>query len=73
MTDRDAKGHVPRGERNGQAKLTALNVQNIRRLLAHSVLTQDEIGQRFGVSSAAIRDIKFGRKWAWLEEAPDGD
>lgn len=52
------------GGKTRNAKLTAEDVQEIRRLAR--VKPQIEIAQRFGVDSSAISSIVIGRTWAWL-------
>lgn len=55
--------HAARGERNGQAKLSRLDVQEIRRRLAlgeqHKLIALD-----FGVSRPTVSMIAAGRIWA---------
>lgn len=69
--DRDAKGRcvppprsarrtIPRGERHGNAVLTADKVRAIR----SAVGRYREIGKQFGVSNTTVRMIKIGRAWA---------
>lgn len=52
------------GEANGQAKLTAVSVRQIRRLYAEGGVTQCELGRRYGVSHATISRIFHRKKWA---------
>jgi hypothetical protein len=63
--DRDARGRgaLPdnRGERNGQAKLTAQDVAVIRSLLG--TLSQRAIARRFHVGQEAISSIARGATW----------
>lgn len=58
----DAKRHgtLAVGERNGQAKLTIVQVRTIRRARG----SYQAIGTRFGVSSSNIGMIKRGVSWA---------
>jgi len=64
MADKVAKGrqHDGAGERNGRAKLTGADVQAIRARLAggegHGTIARD-----FGVTRAAVSDIKTGKRW----------
>ncbi len=54
--------HKPaRGERAGGAKLTALDVESIRRLLGTK--SQREIAIQFGVRQPVISDISTGKSW----------
>jgi hypothetical protein len=48
-----------RGERNGQARLTAKTVQEIRRAKGR----QSEIALRFGISQSHVSNIRNGRAW----------
>ena len=48
-------------------KLTADDVQEIRRLIDEGELTQHEIGARFGVQGNCVSSIKTGRLWSWLD------
>ena len=56
----------PKGVRHGMAKLTEDDVREIRRLLA-SGAKQIDIAARFGVTDSAVREIKTGRNWGWLD------
>lgn len=53
-----------RGERNANAKLTAVDVVTIRSM--SSDLSNSEIARRFGVHHSAIGRIRAGQTWAWL-------
>lgn len=55
------------GENNGQAKLTEDEVRQIRRLLAEGHHTQDQIGDMFGVTRGAVKQIKHGKTWRYLQ------
>jgi DNA-binding XRE family transcriptional regulator len=52
-----------RGERNGLAKLTELDVRTIKFWLSKGY-TQQSIAQKFGVVSQNINNIAKGRSWA---------
>jgi hypothetical protein len=52
-----------RGERHGNAKLTADQVGEIKRLLADRVL-QREIAERFGISESNLWQINTGKTWS---------
>ncbi len=62
MRDRARHGTVPNGERNGQAKLCAEEVQEIRGAQG----THEAIAERFGICRATVGDIKNGRRWGHL-------
>lgn len=54
----DRGRHIPpRGEKNGQAKLTEEDVRRIRQICAKKEMTQTEVATLFGVSTAAITSI----------------
>jgi hypothetical protein len=60
--------HVPpRGERNGQSKLTTDQVAEIRRLRAAG-LSGKTIAARFGVSQATVSMIHRARRWTTATE-----
>lgn len=63
--DCHAKGRTTRGERNAQARLTAPEVREIRRLL-RAGLSQNRVAARFGVHRGTVCDIGAGRLWAHL-------
>lgn len=60
-------GNSARGQRNHAAKLTALDVQEIRRLLQLGVAHRT-IAARFGVGKSAVTDIASGKTWGWLRD-----
>lgn len=49
------------GERNGRARLTLVQVEEIRRLLPTT--TQTALARQYGVSVSTIHAIKTGRRW----------
>lgn len=53
-----------RGERNGQSKLTAMQVREI--LALAGTLSKAKIARRYGVSEGAIREILAHRNWTWV-------
>jgi len=61
--DKKLKGRLPIGSKHGQSKLTEKQVIEIRGLFASGEFTQIELGQRFGVSSATIRNIALSKTW----------
>lgn len=63
MADMVRKGRSASGERHSQAKLTAADVEEIRRLLAAGELSQDEIGARFGIAGTTVSQINTGKRW----------
>jgi hypothetical protein len=53
-----------RGERNPNAKLTAEQVAAIRAEYARGGISQQALGDRYGVSQVHIGQIVLYRKWA---------
>ena len=62
MDDKVKKGRQGIGERNGNAKLTAIKVGEIRKLL-DSGMTQTQIDADYGVSQTTVRYILKGKTW----------
>jgi hypothetical protein len=62
MRDRDRRNRQPRGQRNGQAKLTPEEVREIR----NSTRPSRELAKIYGVSYSQIRSIKAYRSWKHL-------
>ena len=63
MDDMTAKDRQAKGEGNGMAKLTAVKVLEIKRLLAGGV-TQEVIASVYALSQQGVSLIKTGRRWA---------
>lgn len=59
--DRAKHGTENIGERNGQAKLTAVQVREIRALERRE--PQRVTAARFGISRQTVSDIRIGRRW----------
>lgn len=66
--DKETHGTKAIGQRNGQSRLTDANVQEIRSL--KGVISQQEIGKRFGVSQSHVNDILNHRNWTHLDPSP---
>ena len=62
---RDRRQYHPTGKRNSMVKLTNVKVRKIKRLLAQG-LTQEKIGQRFGVVRSNISQIRMGETWTHI-------
>jgi len=62
MLDRDEKNRQPRGEQNGQSKLTDDDVPRIRRDYADD-MTMKEIAKKFGVWPSTIYYVLRGVTW----------
>ncbi|MFI2300172.1 hypothetical protein ACH5AL_15215 [Actinacidiphila glaucinigra] len=65
MRDMVEAGRSGRGEKNGQAVLTADQVQEIRRLIRRGVPGKS-IAAQYGVSKGTVSAIKVGKVWGWL-------
>ena len=61
--DMVAKGRSVHGERNRKARLTAKQIAEIRRLYAAGGITQEQIGEMYGVSGSHICGIVKGKFW----------
>lgn len=63
-----ADGKYNRGERNQGAKLTAIEVREIRALILSGSATYGELAERYGVKKEAISAIKRRATWRHLDE-----
>lgn len=63
-------GRSTRGERDGNAKLQAEQVQEIRRALAAGE-SRRVIADRYDVTPDNVRAIQVGRSWTWLSQPED--
>ncbi len=59
-----------RGSRNGQTKLTDVDVQEIR--AADGTMPRHLLGAQYGVAAATVNEIVWGHTWAWLEPGAHG-
>jgi hypothetical protein len=66
MLDGVSKGLFTCGERNGQAKLTASQVREIRTRYAAGGVFQRILAAEYGVDRALISYIVTGKSWAHL-------
>lgn len=57
-----------RGERNGNAKLTADNVLYIRSLYRDGGITQNDIAVMFGVAGPSVNKIIKGQRWGHISQ-----
>jgi len=55
-----------RGEKNGLAKLTELDVIEIKKMLKNKKLTHKEIAKKYSVSRSRVTSIKSGTTWKHL-------
>jgi Autographiviridae endonuclease len=54
--------HANRGEKHGMAKLTKLQVEDIRRKIKEGV-KRKLIAETYGISTATVSDIKYKKSW----------
>ena len=68
MADRDAKGrnNQPKGEANGEAKLTEVEVIEIRERYAAGGIYQKQLAAEYGVDRSRISYIVLRKNWAHL-------
>lgn len=69
--DASSKGRMAAGESNATAKLTASDVDAIRKRLAKGE-TQSSIASDFGVSQSQISNINRRRAWSSPASSPSG-
>jgi hypothetical protein len=65
--DSMSKGRMPMGEAAPNARLTADQVREIRKVCEHRTVSYMELGRRYNVSEATIRAIIRGLNWKQLE------
>jgi len=63
IKDMVKKGRQAKGEKNGRAKLTYGEVENIRKIYKAKKYFQREIADQFGVSISSIRKILSEEYW----------
>lgn len=61
--DRKRDGTLPCGERNANAKLTAVQVKDIRSRYAQGGISQKDLGQQYGVAQTTVSEVVLGKKW----------
>lgn len=66
MRDCARKGRSCKGERNGQAKITAADVRDIRRLRAQGEKLLP-LARRYGLTEGTVCNIANGKSWKELE------
>jgi hypothetical protein len=59
------KGRIvaPRGERNGNAKLTWATVNEIRETYTIGSIGQNKLAKRYGVALSTMQDVIHGITW----------
>ena len=65
--DKVLHGTAQRGERQGQARLTAKAVAQIRESYAAGGITMDALASQYGVSRPTISAAIRGQNWSWLQ------
>jgi predicted XRE-type DNA-binding protein len=65
----DARRHgaLIMGEKQWNSKLSRVEVNEIRRLLASGV-SQRKVAGLFGVSQGCVNEINTGKTWGWLAD-----
>lgn len=66
MADASAKGRLAVGERNGHAKLTAAEVEQIRDFVSHDYSFL-EVGRAWGISKSAVDHVASRRRWKHIQ------
>ena len=61
VRDRTKKGRTARHETHGRAKLTAVNVAEIRR--CRGLVTQQALADRFGVAQTIVSRVQLQQLW----------
>jgi len=64
--DRIKHGTHNRGEDHPMTKLKVIEVKQIKNLLEESTLTEQHIGEMFGVSRDVVSKIKQRKNWSWV-------
>ena len=54
------------GEENYNAVLSEEDVLSIYRMAHERIMSQEKIGEMFGVKQITVSNIKMGRSWSWL-------
>ena len=67
IRDRDEAGRQAKGVGHGMSKLTEEQVIEIRRRYADGGVTQQELGDEFGIHQTRISDIVRRKRWTHLE------
>lgn len=65
--DAVAKDRHPCGARHGMSKLNNDKVREIRSLLIAGKLTEQAIGDRFGIAQCTVNDIKQEKTWIGIQ------
>ena len=55
-----------KGEENYNAVLSEEDVLSIYRMAHEKIMSQEKIGEMFGVKQITVSNIKMGRSWSWL-------
>lgn len=64
MEDRERHGNTPRGERNGEAKITAADALAIRNRFAAGDVYMKDLAAEYGITGTQVSAILSGKNWA---------
>lgn len=78
MVDRERHGRTPRGELNGEAKVTALAVRAMRERFGAGGVTMRRLANEHGITATQVSAILHGRAWSTVggpifKTGPRGD
>lgn len=65
IADQVAKQRQPRGEKNGQSRLSKVDVLAIRKLKQGGA-SSAAVARAFGINETAVYKIHSRQRWAWL-------
>lgn len=65
-SNRGGENVTERGEEHPMAKLTNQQVLEIKKLLATTLISQDDIAKKYNISPASIVHINNGQNWGFL-------
>ena len=63
IKDRDRENRTAKGELNGNSKLTAKDVKNIRDSFEPYIYTSKMLAEQYGVNQSTIKRILSGKTW----------
>lgn len=66
MRERSARGRAPVAENNNKTKLTRDEVAEIKAAIRAGI-SERALARKHGVARNAIRNIRFGRSWAYVD------
>lgn len=71
MKDMVRHGNSTRGEKHPMAKLTELQVQEIRMLAHLGEMSYNDIAKRFGIKLGGVSNIVYNKTWKWLPKTDE--